>query len=229
MSMCLRSCYALPGTDLRERCYAPTRAIRDVRSIPQLFIVARSAIILCACCALSGTDLKFWAMSLCACYAMSGTHVVVRTSYTEARLGTSYVLKLLLNSWAALVFIVSCRQPLETTPRNQRQETAISVQIVPGMRFLAFDFGVDYRICENHIVATTPSVPRRVFAMLGPDISRVAGYRMELGDLHFRLLVHPEFQHKKPQFQYNSYQECGFLYLISGLLATRSAYMLAQY
>eukprot|EP00961_Rhodomonas_salina_P055744 748632-Rhodomonas_salina.2 len=27
-------------------------------------------------------------------------------------------------------------------PRNPRQETAIAVQFVPGMRFLVFDFGV---------------------------------------------------------------------------------------
>eukprot|EP00961_Rhodomonas_salina_P070342 944451-Rhodomonas_salina.1 len=28
--------------------------------------------------------------------------------------------------------------------------------------------------------------------------------------------IHPEIQHKKPQLQYNLYQECGFLRLISG-------------
>eukprot|EP00961_Rhodomonas_salina_P180658 2438393-Rhodomonas_salina.1 len=27
------------------------------------------------------------------------------------------------------------------------------------------------------------------------------------------LLAHPEIQHKKPHFQCNLYQECGFLYL----------------
>eukprot|EP00961_Rhodomonas_salina_P121465 1634914-Rhodomonas_salina.1 len=31
-------------------------------------------------------------------------------------------------------------------------------------------------------------------------------------------MLRPEIQHKKPPFQYNSYRECGFLYLISQTL-----------
>eukprot|EP00961_Rhodomonas_salina_P228093 3083102-Rhodomonas_salina.1 len=34
------------------------------------------------------------------------------------------------------------RWRLICTPRNQAQETAFSVQIVPGMRFLVFEFAV---------------------------------------------------------------------------------------
>eukprot|EP00961_Rhodomonas_salina_P243585 3291791-Rhodomonas_salina.3 len=30
------------------------------------------------------------------------------------------------------------------TPRHQIQESTVSVQVVPGMRFLVFDFGVDH-------------------------------------------------------------------------------------
>eukprot|EP00961_Rhodomonas_salina_P173010 2332883-Rhodomonas_salina.4 len=42
-------------------------------------------------------------------------------------------------------------------------------------------------------------------------LSKVAG-RSEVDAMS----VHPEIQDKKPQFQHNMYQECGFLYLISG-------------
>eukprot|EP00961_Rhodomonas_salina_P041423 557708-Rhodomonas_salina.1 len=38
------------------------------------------------------------------------------------------------------------------TPRNQMQETSFSVQIVPGMRFLVFDFAV-YTMSVPHIGA----------------------------------------------------------------------------
>eukprot|EP00961_Rhodomonas_salina_P205933 2779815-Rhodomonas_salina.1 len=35
------------------------------------------------------------------------------------------------------------------------------------------------------------------------------------GRLDDDVRVHPEIKYKKPQFQYDSYQKCGFLYLIS--------------
>eukprot|EP00961_Rhodomonas_salina_P034086 458559-Rhodomonas_salina.1 len=35
--------------------------------------------------------------------------------------------------------------------------------------------------------------------------------------------LHPEIQNKKPQFQYNLYQKCGFLYLISQCTARAAA------
>eukprot|EP00961_Rhodomonas_salina_P113137 1522145-Rhodomonas_salina.3 len=45
---------------------------------------------------------------------------------------------------------------------NQRQETALAVQFVPGMRFLVFDFGVQ-SWCSSEAVTTDGTLPGLLF------------------------------------------------------------------
>eukprot|EP00961_Rhodomonas_salina_P169572 2284709-Rhodomonas_salina.8 len=89
-------------------------------------------------------------MVLCrrACYATRGSDMVCDPTRHIATSGT--VLSSLL---------VLCGIPLSdssdtgnsATPRNRIQETAISVQFVPGMRFLVLDFGVYCATRDNRL------------------------------------------------------------------------------
>eukprot|EP00961_Rhodomonas_salina_P302170 3940745-Rhodomonas_salina.8 len=106
--------------------------VRGIASLRSLQV--SSAIALCTYYAMPGTDLAHAATCLRAHYAMSGTDLAYGASGTAGGEFVVHVQDLGGNTVGVSQYL--------PTPRNQIEETAFSVQSVPGMRFLVFDFGV---------------------------------------------------------------------------------------